>query len=54
MAGFHTIAGFKATIRSILMEKEDQLTTLDLIKAEALKLKEDWKRSKDFQQMETV
>ena len=38
MAGFHIIAGFKATIRSILMEKEDQLTTLDLIKAEALKI----------------
>ena len=38
MAGFHIIAGFKANIRSALMDKEDQLTTLDLIKAEALKI----------------
>ena len=39
MAGFHIIAGFKATIRSILMDKEVQLTTVDLIKAEALIIK---------------
>ena len=38
MAGFHIIAGFKANIRSALMDKEDTLTTLDLIKAEALKI----------------
>ena len=38
MAGFHIIAGFKATIRTILMDKEEQLTTLDLIKGEALKI----------------
>ena len=37
MAGFHIIAGFKANMRSALMDKEDTLTTLDLIKAEALK-----------------
>ncbi len=38
MAGFHIIAGFKANIRSALMDKEDTLTTLDQIKAEALKI----------------
>ena len=38
MAGFQIIASFSATIRSILMEKEDQFTTLDLIKAEALNI----------------
>ena len=38
MAGFHIIAGFEATIRSILMDKEDHFTTLDFIKAEALKI----------------
>ena len=38
MAGFHIITGFKATIRSILMDTKEQLATLDLIKAEALKI----------------
>jgi hypothetical protein len=38
MAGFHIIAGVKANIRSALMDKEDQLNTFDLIKAEALKI----------------
>ena len=38
MAGFHIIAGFKTNIRSALMDSEDTLTTLDLIKAEALKI----------------
>ena len=38
MVGFHIIAGFKANIRSAVMDKGDTLTTLDLIKAEALKI----------------
>ena len=46
MAGFHIIAGVKATIRSILMDKEEQLTTLDLIKTEALKFDRRLEKSK--------
>ena len=38
MAGFHIIAIFKATIRSILVDKVERLSTLDLIEAEALKI----------------
>ena len=38
MAGFHIIAGFKANIRSALMDKKDTITTLDLIKAETLNI----------------
>ena len=36
MAGFHIIAGFKSQIRSALMNREHLLTTLDMIKTEAL------------------
>ena len=36
MAGFHIIAGFKAQIRSELMNREHLLVTLDMIKTEAL------------------
>ena len=38
MAGFHIIARFKPTIMSILLDKEGQLTALDLIKAEVVKI----------------
>ena len=37
-AGFYIISGFKASIRSNLMDRDAQLTTLDLIKEEALKI----------------
>ena len=37
MAGFHIIAGFKDNVSFALMDKEDTLTALDLIKADALK-----------------
>ena len=35
-AGFYIISGFKASIRSNLMDRDAQLTTLDFIKEEAL------------------
>jgi hypothetical protein len=35
---FHLLAGFKAKIRSGLMKKEAQLTTIALIKAEAMQI----------------
>ena len=46
MVGFHIIVRFEATIRSILMDKEEQLTTLDLIKTEALKIERRLEKSK--------
>ena len=40
IAGFHMMAGFKASIRASLLEKEAELTTLDAIKIEALKIEQ--------------
>jgi hypothetical protein len=47
MARFQIISEFKAQIRSALMNKEHQLTTLDMIKTEALliEFKEEKKES---------
>jgi hypothetical protein len=39
ISGFHLIAGFKAEIRSGLMKKAGQLTTLALLKDEAVIIK---------------
>jgi hypothetical protein len=39
ISGFHLIAGFKAEIRAGLMKTEAQLTTLVLIKDEAIQIK---------------
>ena len=38
IAGYHVMAGFKAQIRSALMNREGELTTLNRIKAEALNI----------------
>jgi hypothetical protein len=38
ISGFHLIAGFKAEIRAGLMKKEGQLSTLTLIKIEAVQI----------------
>jgi Retrotransposon gag protein len=40
IAGFHMMAGFKATIRASLLDKEADLTTLDEIKIEALRIEQ--------------
>ena len=37
IAGYHVLAGFKASIRAALMQKEGELNTLDAIKVAALK-----------------
>jgi hypothetical protein len=34
MAGFHIIVGVKSQIRSALMNKEQQMTTMNLMKTE--------------------
>ena len=38
ISGFHLIAGFKAEIRAGLMKRDGQLTSIQLIKQEAMKL----------------
>jgi hypothetical protein len=52
ISGFHCITGFKAEVRAGLMKKEGQLTTIALIKAEAMQieliLKEKKKKSTIF------
>ena len=40
IAGFHMMAGFKSTIRASLLDKEAELTTLDEIKIEALRIEQ--------------
>ena len=49
LEGFYIVAGFKANIRSALIDKEDTLTTLDQIKGEAFKIERRLeKKSKTF------
>jgi hypothetical protein len=38
ISGFHLITGFNADIRAGLMKKEGQLTSIAMIKAEAMQL----------------